>query len=168
MAASEQHAVSAISHPSLSSSLTSRRHSLNGTDLGVGGLGHNPIGQITYDPNGYMSVGMISTTPGDIPPPRTPDKPTYDDFAKVGEHILAYAGELHIAWDNSTVTSGRLYHGPLMMSSRTSWLGTNQTRNYDVTMNATETGGRDVLHLWLRNETSDQVANLFWARAPPT
>ncbi|KAF2827689.1 hypothetical protein CC86DRAFT_321988 [Ophiobolus disseminans] len=146
--------------------LNSTRFYLNGTEIPPGGLGRTPIGQLSYDPNGYMSANMVSSNPKDLPPDRTPDKPTYDDFALVGEHILTYAGELHLAWENSTASSGRLIHGPLVMSSQASWLGKLQLRNYEVTLNAHETGGRDVLKLWYRNEETDNDSTIYWARAP--
>lgn len=120
-----------------------------------------------YDPAGYMSANIISNTPGHLPPVRNPDQPTKDDYALMGQHILMYSGPLRLAWENSTTTLGRVFHGPLMASSRRGWLGTTQTRNYEVFFNATETGGRDILRLWNRNETNDQYANIYWVRAPP-
>jgi hypothetical protein len=115
-----------------------------------------------------MSASITSRDAEHIPPNRDPEKPTDADYALMGRHILAYSGELHVAWENSTATVGRLTHGPLIMASRWTWLGTNQTRNYIVTKNANETGGRDVLHLWLRQEEENTVANIYWVRAEAT
>lgn len=111
---------------------------------------------------------MTTTVPEWIAPIRNPGQPTQEDFALIGEHILVYSGEVHLAWENSTATSGRLIHGPLLMATRPSWRVASQVRDYVVTKNAAEVGGRDVLNLYYRNETSDTFASLYWARAPPT
>ncbi|KAF2821032.1 hypothetical protein CC86DRAFT_470819 [Ophiobolus disseminans] len=148
--------------------LNSTRVDFNGTALAPGPLGLSPIGLLTYNPDGYMSAHMVSSDPGHIPPVRDPEPPTYEDFALVGEHSLVYAGELHVAWENSTATSGRLTHGPLKMASLASWIETSQPRNYEVTLKAHETGGRDVLRLWARDEGRHTVSTIWWVRAPPT
>ena len=170
MATTEQHKVSRslliTSDPV--ALLIFARHSLNGTDLGPGALGYNAKGLVIYDTNGYMSVSMATTTPEFIPPIRDPNEPTEEDFALVGKHILMYSGELSLAWENSTTTEGRVYHGPLLTSTQTSWIGTKQTRDYIVTKNASETGGRDILHLYSKNVTSDSIADIYWGRPPPT
>ncbi|KAH7071807.1 Lipocalin-like domain-containing protein [Paraphoma chrysanthemicola] len=140
---------------------------LNGNPNPPNDLGAHPVGLLQYDARGYMSASITATEPEFLPPNRAPEDPTHDDFALAGQHILAYAGELHLQWDNSTALVGRLTHGPLLMASRPGWLGTIQTRNYIVTRNASETGGKDVLHLWARNETTKSVANIYWARAEP-
>lgn len=108
---------------------------------------------------------MQSTDPEHFPT-RPWANATIDDYALITQHVLAYAGELHLGWENSTATEGRVIHGPLKMATRWDWYGQNQTRNYVVTKNATETGGRDVLHIWVRGETS--IGRLWWARADPT
>lgn len=126
-------------------------------------LGRNPVGQIIYDSRGYMSASISTTDPEHIPPDRTPNASTPEDLALLAQHILVYAGGLHVVWENSTATVGRLIHGPLTVSSRPNWLGKNQTRNYIITSNENELDGRDVLHLWLRTETD--IANIYWVRA---
>ncbi|OAL03193.1 hypothetical protein IQ06DRAFT_315399 [Phaeosphaeriaceae sp. SRC1lsM3a] len=138
---------------------------LNQTSLPTIPLGSRPFGQIIYDARGYMSASMTSTDPEDIPT-RSPSNATTDDFALIAQRILAYAGELHVEWENSTATEGRLIHGPLSMATRWDWLGQNQSRNYLLTRNASETGGRDVLHLWVRGEKA--IGRLWWVRADST
>jgi hypothetical protein len=44
----------------------------------------------------------------------------------------------------------------------------NQTRNYVVTKKANETGGRDVLRLWTRDENAGTMGNIYWVRAEAT
>jgi hypothetical protein len=139
------------------------RVDLNGNIKPRDNFGRHPVGQIIYDPAGYMSASISSTDPEHIPPTRNPDEATDADRALMSKHSLAYSGQLHVEWENSTATVGRLTHGPLVMSSHTSWLGTNQSRNYVLTKNASETLGKDILHLWLKG--SDGTANLYWMRA---
>jgi hypothetical protein len=115
-----------------------------------------------------MSASITSTDADHIPPVRNPDEPTDADYGLMGRHTLAYAGELHLQWENSTTTAGRLTHGPLVMASRWKWLGTNQTRNYVVTKKANETGGKDVLRLWTRDEVGGLIGNIYWMRAEAT
>ena len=106
-----------------------------------------------------MSANLMSTDPahqvnqtGDL---------TDADFAKIARHSLSYAGELSV-WEGSNETVGTLTHGPLLTSTRPKWLTTIQIRNYVFWEKNFE--DRDVLHLWLRNETADSVANLWWVR----
>ncbi|KAF1850808.1 uncharacterized protein K460DRAFT_382394 [Cucurbitaria berberidis CBS 394.84] len=134
---------------------------LNGTNNPAGSMGHASVGLLIYHPLGYMSANLASTDPADTPPANHTEL-TDADFALIGRHSLNYAGELHV-WEGSNETVGTLTHGPLTTSSRPSWLKTNQTRNYIVSKNNFE--GRDVLHLWLRDEKQDNIANIIWARA---
>lgn len=153
---------SIVRYPSLCVNST-LRVDLDGNIKPRDNFGRHPVGQIIYDPAGYMSASISSTDPEHIPPTRDPDEATDADRALMSKHSLAYSGQLHVEWENSTATVGRLIHGPLVMSSHTSWLRTNQSRNYILTKNATETPGRDILHLWLKG--SDGTANLYWVRA---
>lgn len=128
-------------------------------------LGNHAAGQIIYDPQGYMSASITSTDAEHIPPNRTPNNRTQEDYALIAQHVLAYAGPLSVEWENSTATVGRLIHGPLTMSTSWGWLGTNQSRNYVLTRNASETGGRDVLLLWTKG--AEIASNIWWVRAEP-
>ncbi|KAH8700043.1 Lipocalin-like domain-containing protein [Phaeosphaeriaceae sp. PMI808] len=138
---------------------------LNGNPTNLTDLGKHPAGQLIYDANGYMSASMTSTDPDQIPPNRSPAPMTQEDYILIGQHTLVYAGELHVAWENSSATVGRLTHGPLIMSNKPSWLGTNQTRNYIVTKKEKE---GDILHLWLKDEKKNMISNIFWVRGGPT
>ncbi|KAH7341191.1 Lipocalin-like domain-containing protein [Pyrenochaeta sp. MPI-SDFR-AT-0127] len=133
---------------------------LNGTKVPPGDLGDNEVGLLIYDANGYMSANMASTEPEH----QVPNKENLTDFdySMIGRHTLSYAGELHV-WNGSNETAGTLTHGPLTMATRPRWLSRNQTRNYIVSKAAFE--GKDVLHLWLRDEKEGKIANIFWARA---
>lgn len=84
----------------------------------------------------------------------------------MAQHAIAYAGPWSVEWENSTATVGRLIHGPLTMSTAWNWLGTRQSRNYVLTRNASETGGRDLLRLWV-NDGEGRTSNLWWVRAEP-
>jgi hypothetical protein len=115
-----------------------------------------------------MSVSVTSTDAEHIPPVRESGNASDADYALMGRHSLAYAGELHLQWENSTATAGRLTHGPLVMASLWRMLGRNQTRDYVVTKRAHETGGKDVLKLWTRDEKEGSIANIYWVRAEAT
>lgn len=151
--------------PTLCTSLIARSTDSNGNAKSSTMLGSHPVGQLIYDPQGYMSASIASTDPSHIPPNRAPNNSTQEDYALIAQHALAYAGPLSVEWENSTATAGRLIHGPLTMSTAWNWLGTNQSRNYILTRNASETNGKDLLHLWI--ESGGGTANLYWERAEP-
>jgi hypothetical protein len=151
--------------PILQTSLTLRSTDSNGNATPSTMLGSHPVGQLIYDSQGYMSASITSTDPSHIPPNRAPNNSTQEDYALIAQHVLAYAGPLSVEWENSTATVGRLIHGPLTMSTAWNWLGTNQSRNYILTKNASASGGNDVLHLWI--EAGEGTANLYWERAEP-
>ncbi|OAL47404.1 hypothetical protein IQ07DRAFT_115304 [Pyrenochaeta sp. DS3sAY3a] len=135
---------------------------LNGTLRPPSNTGIYANGTLIYHPLGFMSANIISNTPSQIAPVRPNNTaPTDEDYILIGKHTLSYAGGLH-AWPGSNATHGTLTHGPLTMATAPKWRGTNQTRNYVLTKGGFE--GRDVLHLWLRNEEEDSIANLHWAR----
>lgn len=161
MAATQHYAVQPSPKPRFDCA-NFNRTTLNGTDLGPGFLGVNPVGLLTYNPEGYMSASLGPTDPSYIPPLR--DEPTHEDFALTGEHILTYAGGLKLAWENSTATAGRVIHGPLIVSSLRIWLNTEQWRDYRVTRKAKETGGKDVLQLYALG--AETFSSLFWVRVP--
>jgi len=89
------------------------------------------------------------------------------NWAIVAKTSLHYAGPL-TALEGSGNVTGRLIHGPLTVSSRPSWNGTDQARNYTLSEEVVrvESGERKrlVLHLWGRNETTKEIANLFWEK----
>ncbi|KAF2676977.1 hypothetical protein K458DRAFT_492152 [Lentithecium fluviatile CBS 122367] len=136
------------------------------------GYGHHPTGQILYTPT-HMSANIMSTDRAHRPaslawPANTTEK--LQNWAIVGRTTLHYAGPL-TALEGSGDKNGRLIHGPLTVSNRPSWDGTPQERNYTLTEEEVTVEGeggevrkRLVLHLWARNETSKNIANLFWEK----
>ncbi|KAF2870622.1 Lipocalin-like domain-containing protein [Massariosphaeria phaeospora] len=144
---------------------------LNGTPLtGPANLpvGLHPVGMLTYHPTGYMSANIASTDADHRPlsvsyPFKANDSDA--DWAQVGKHTLAYAGQVS-ASEDSTTSSGTLTHGPLVVASIPSWVGTKQERNYTVYPKGVKGNENDVLHVWIRSEASGQVGNLFWERMP--
>ncbi|KAF1939807.1 hypothetical protein EJ02DRAFT_351419, partial [Clathrospora elynae] len=136
---------------------------LNGTlttTATPGDLGLYPIGFLIYHSSGFMSANMASTTPGDIPLPAK--NYTDAEYSLMARHTLSYAGGLSV-WEGSNETMGTVTHGPLTMATRPDWEVVNQTRNYTVSIGYYE--GRDVLHLWARNEEKYSISNIYWARA---
>lgn len=121
-----------------------------------------------YDANGYMSASMTTTDADQYPPNRSPLPMTQEDYVLIGQHTLVYAGELHVVWENSSATVGRLTHGPVIMTNKPSWLGTSMIRNYVVIEGGEEFGGRNLLRLWSRDEAKDIVSNIYWVRAWPS
>lgn len=82
-------------------------------------------------------------------------------FAYIARRSLHYAGELSV-WPGSNESVGTVTHGPLVVASRPSWLGVVQRRNYVVWKG--EMGGKDMLHLWVRDEEEDAVGDIWWVR----
>jgi hypothetical protein len=119
-----------------------------------------------------MSANIMSTAPQHRPAGLTwPANTTamLYDWAIVTKTSLHYGGPL-TALEGSGNETGRLIHGPLTVSSRPAWDGTAQARNYTLTEEVPDKEGesskkrRLVLHLWARNETSREIANLFWEK----
>jgi hypothetical protein len=119
-------------------------------------------GILIYHEQGFMSANTASSIPEDIAPVR-PGGPTAEDLILIGNHTISYAGVLSVK-EGSNETHGTLTHGPLFMATIPSWRDRNMTRNYIIIKGDYE--GRDVLHLWLRNEADDSIANIHWARLP--
>jgi hypothetical protein len=100
-------------------------------------LGAKPSGLIHYLPNHFMSANLGNSRPEYRPTSLTwPYKASQSDtdWAKVGKHIVAYAGPFHLS-DLESETDGRVNHGPLLVAGIESWVGTTVTRNFTLLEN---------------------------------
>lgn len=130
----------------------------------------SPRGQILYTPT-HMSANIMDTDPSrrpsDLQWPANTTELLYN-WAIIAKSSLHYAGPL-TALEGSDNKTGRLIHGPLLISSRPAWYETPQARNYTLVEESVGNGDerkrtRLVLRLWARNETKGEIANLFWEK----
>jgi hypothetical protein len=97
-------------------------------------LGVKPIGLINYLPNGFMSANLGNSRPEYRPTDLTwPYKANQSDtdWAKVGKHIVTYAGPFYIS-DLQSETEGTVNHGPILAAAIESMAGTTLTRNFTL------------------------------------
>ncbi|KAH7115324.1 Lipocalin-like domain-containing protein [Dendryphion nanum] len=129
--------------------------------------GVNPAGLIQYTHSGWMAANIQSTTPS-----HRPDNISYpaavtdldSEWAKVGKHIVSYAGHYSVnPWNDR---QGNLTHGPLVFAHLPKWTGSGLARNYTM---VPASGGKsrkredDVLQIWVLGKDG-WTNNLYWKR----
>jgi hypothetical protein len=108
-----------------------------------------------------MSATLTSTNPEDRPANLTfPYQETQPDadWALIGKHTNGYAGFFSISDAiPASRESGQIFHGPLIVASTPSWVGTRQIRNYTTFEN-----GKYLKILSQRD--GGNVGTLWWKR----
>jgi len=139
-------------------------------------------GILVYTPTGYMSA-VLHGTREDVRPLTI----TYPDllggvgevsaWSLVGTYSVAYAGMATTTTtspDDTTngtsgtdsekiVTSGMVRHGPLISATVPQWIGTTQTRKFEV-FDETASGGSFVLKLSAEDPVTRFRTDAFWSR----
>ena len=138
-------------------------------------------GILVYTSTGYMSA-LLHGTREDVRPLSI----TYPDllggvgevsaWSLIGTYSVAYAGMATATSPDDTnngtsgmidsekiVTSGVVRHGPLISATVPQWIGTTQTRKFEV-FDETASGGSFVLKLSAEDPVTRFRTDAFWSR----
>jgi len=125
--------------------------------------GQHPVGLLTYTAAGYMSATITATEPEFRPRVSFPYKAneTDTDWATIGRHSIGYAGALTVNTElPANLTSGQVFHGPLVVSNVPTMVGNKERRNYTVVERTEE--GQVVRYLRIGSERGDGHRGLLW------